>query len=655
MKKFLKLTSFILTVALIILINPLSVNATENYCYNLKASVGENATSVGINWHSSVSGSKLLVSENSDMSDYQTYTPEERLYSKGMTNEQEITIFKERTICTVNLTNLELNTKYYYQVSYDSYKSEISSFKTAKTNKTTFGVLCDTQASGSNFKYSDQLVNKLSLINKDINFFMIAGDIVDKGGYESEWNNFETYMPTLNHQFLQATIPGNHELYHSSRSEYVDATIYNQYYNNPKNGCAERLNSSYYFKYNDTLFIMLDTMTRSSGKNYYDEQIEWFGNVVENNPSSFIIVVTHPGCYSTGVYDSDAKIMNGKWREIFEEYGVSLAISGHEHLYARTAPLYNDKKDIEKGVTYVIGGSAGAKSYTASNEEGFEKVLESPNANGQYCGSIVEIVDDTLTFSYYDINGNLRDSFEIKSKGKIDKNFNVDEFLNEVKVEFNETTFKNSIVWPNNAYGNIKNISVYVEHLNVTVDKYLAPNSCEINVGNGNPSKDYKYICTFTDYNGNEYTKTLEVDNDVNALQPKDFVLTITETENNTYTVECSYDTNKCEVLYLYLYHKDTKYTFDANNKLTFESETPVTEDEIRINAFTSLYGYTSMNDVTDKIINLTIENLDDNATGNKDDNSTTANGMSSCNFGFVFISSFILLSSLSILLIKRK
>ena len=203
--------------------------------------------------------------------------------------------------------------------------------------------------------------------------------------------------------------------------------------------------------------------------------------------------------------------------------------------------------------------------------------------------------------------------------------------------------------------GNIKNISVYVEHLNVTVDKYLAPNSCEINVGNGNPSKDYKYICTFTDYNGNEYTKTLEVDNDVNALQPKDFVLTITETENNTYTVECSYDTNKCEVLYLYLYHKDTKYTFDANNKLTFESETPVTEDEIRINAFTSLYGYTSMNDVTDKIINLTIENLDDNATGNKDDNSTTGNGMSSCNFGFVYISSFILLSSLSILLIKRK
>lgn len=653
MNKFLKFTSLLLILTLIVLINPLSINASENYCYNLKASVGENATSVGINWHSSVSGSKLLVSKNSDMSNCQTYTPEERLYSKGMTNDQEITIFKERTICTVDLKDLELNTKYYYQVSYDSYISEISSFKTAKSNKTTFGVLCDTQASGSNFKYSDQLVNKLSSINQDINFFMIAGDIVDRGGYESEWNNFETYMPTLNHQFLQATIPGNHELYHSSRSEYVDATIYNQYYNNPKNGCDERLNSSYYFKYNDTLFIMLDTMTRSSGKNYYDEQIAWFGDVVENNPSSFIIVVTHPGCYSTGVYDSDASIMNGKWRETFEEYGVSLAISGHEHLYARTAPLYDNKKDEEKGVTYVIGGSAGAKSYSAKNKDEFEVVLETPSANGQYCGSIVEIIDDTLTFSYYDINGNKRDSFEIKSKASIDKNFNVDTFLENVKVEFNESTYKNSIVWPANAFGNIKNISVYVEHLDLTVNKYIAPNASEINVGNGNPSRDYKYICTFTDYEGNVYTKTLEVNNEPELLYAKDFKLTITETESNKYLVECSFDTNKCKVLFLYFYLDDKKYTFDGEYKLTFESDKDITEENISLSAFINLYGVTSMVDVTEKIIELEIDNLE----GTDPDNTTNPDKPSgtSCNFGISYISSFILLAALCILINKRK
>ena len=653
MNKFLKFTSLLLILTLIVLINPLSINASENYCYNLKASVGENATSVGINWHSSVSGSKLLVSKNSDMSNCQTYTPEERLYSKGMTNDQEITIFKERTICTVDLKDLELNTKYYYQVSYDSYRSEISSFKTAKSNKTTFGVLCDTQASGSNFKYSDQLVNKLSSINQDINFFMIAGDIVDRGGYESEWNNFETYMPILNHQFLQATIPGNHELYHSSRAEYVDATIYNQYYNNPKNGCDERLNSSYYFKYNDTLFIMLDTMPRSSGKNYYDEQIAWFGDVVENNPSSFIIVVTHPGCYSTGVYDSDASIMNGKWRETFEEYGVSLAISGHEHLYARTAPLYDNKKDEEKGVTYVIGGSAGAKSYSANKEDGFEVVLETPSANGQYCGSIVEIIDDTLTFSYYDINGNKRDSFEIKSKASIDKNFIVDTFLENVKVEFNESTYKNSIVWPANAFGNMKNISVYVEHLDLTVNKYIAPNASEINVGNGNPSRDYKYICTFTDYEGNVYTKTLEVNNEPELLYPKDFKLTIKETENNKYLVECSFDTNKSKVLFLYFYLDDKKYTFDGEYKLTFESDKDITEENISLSAFINLYGVTSMVDVTKKIIELEIDNLE----GTDPDNTTNPDKPSgtSCNFGISYISSFILLAALCILINKRK
>ena len=95
-------------------------------------------------------------------------------------------------------------------------------------------------------------------MNSDINFFMIAGDIVDRGGYESQWEAFDTNMVTLNQKYLQATVPGNHELYHSSEGSYIDASIYNEYYNNPKNGIQQRLNSSYYFVYNEILFVKND-------------------------------------------------------------------------------------------------------------------------------------------------------------------------------------------------------------------------------------------------------------------------------------------------------------------------------------------------------------------------------------------------------------
>ena len=51
-------------------------------------------------------------------------------------------------------------------------------------------------------------------------------------------------MTTLNQQYLQATVPGNHELYHSSNASYIDASIYNQYYFNPQNGPKDQLMTS---------------------------------------------------------------------------------------------------------------------------------------------------------------------------------------------------------------------------------------------------------------------------------------------------------------------------------------------------------------------------------------------------------------------------
>lgn len=49
----------------------------------------------------------------------------------------------------------------------------------------------------------------------------------------------------------------------------------------------------------------------------------------------------------------------------FEEYGVDLVLSGHDHIYARSHLLYqnNPTEDHTKGITYIIGGSGGNKFY----------------------------------------------------------------------------------------------------------------------------------------------------------------------------------------------------------------------------------------------------------------------------------------------------
>lgn len=613
MKKIIKTISFIALAFVLLLINPLTISANTNYCYNLKASVGVDSTSAGFNWHSSSADTEFYLSEYSNMQNATEYDVEQHVYSKGMTNNQANTVFAERYVCQANVSGLKANTKYYYQVKCGDYSSEICSFKTGNPNKVTFGVLCDTQASGSNFQYSNNLVKKLYSINENINFFITAGDIVDKGGYEEEWNALDKHMPNLNHEFLQATVPGNHELYHSSLATYVDASIYNQYFNNPKNGIDARMNSSYYFKYNDTLFIMLDTMSRSNGDNQYFEQVEWFKNVVKNNPSKFIVVVTHPGCYSTGVYASDASKMKGIWRDTFEEYGVDLAISGHEHVYARTYQIYQDKENTKAGVTYVIGGCAGAKTYTGKNDGFFAKVLNGSNMNPQgfYAGSIVEIVNDTLSFKFYSYSGELLDEFTLKTKTNTDPNFNMDEFLDQVHVEMNENTFKNYVVWPENAYGNVQEISVYVEHRNTTVSKYMGPGITNILVADGVPNRNYKYVCTFTDYNGKTYEKTIEVINDSEALKPKDFVINIEEVESGSYNATFEVDMNDHNTLtFLFLYINDKQYRFPSSGALSFTSNTPITEDMLKLEIAYSFYGKTTVEDVPIEKITYNINNI---------------------------------------------
>ena len=651
---------FLFLLTLTVLFSSMYVKANTNFCYNLKASVGESTNEIGIIYHSNVEGTKVRYGIDSSLSVYNEVTPNESVYSKGQTNGQPETVFAARYVCRVNLSNLNDDCTYFYQVVYGEEKSQIQSFRTPNPNKLTFGVLCDTQSSGTTFAESNILVNKLTEINSNINFFMIAGDIVDRGGYEAQWNYFEQYMTTLNQNYLQATVPGNHELYHSALAGYVDASIYNQYYFNPQNGPKERLNSSYYFVQNDVLFVMLDIMHRSDGNNYNEEQIEWFRNVVQNVPAKFVIVMSHPGCYSTGVYDGDAKIVNGNWRTVFEECGVDLAISGHEHIYARTKPLYNNKEDLEKGVTYLIGGSAGQKSYSAQGKGMFDVVIET-DSYGQYSGSICEIVDDTLTFSFYRKDGTIKDTFQIKSKRTIDDNFNMDDFLDSIKVDYNETSYKSSIVWDNNGYGKVHKIDIILKfNKDYVLTKFYGPNSNSALIGTTYPTKDYAYEVIVYDYDGNEYHKSLLLDNDESLNQPQDMKLSVVERDDQpgTYDVQASYKQNNTELISLTLYFDGEEYNLESGHT-EIKSDKDLTANDFKVELFYKLFNNGGVAEFTKDNMEIEIQNLQEETPDLPDEptddkpSTNPGNGGMNCNMGF--ISLLPLAAAACLLIIKRK
>lgn len=390
---------------------PSKVNADTENIYYVSASAGETYETVGINYHCNIEGSYVIYGTDKNLNTFETATPTENLWSAEYKATDSSTGFDERYVCAANLTNLQANKTYYYRIIAGTEKSQIRSFTTAKQNTGKHEVLflADTQSSNlSAFQRVNKVINMLKGKAPDAGLALIAGDIVDRGGYESQWEAYFDGVTAFDDMLL-TTVPGNHEYYHDNGPGYIDPTFYNQFFNNPKNGPEERLNSSYYVKHDNALFIMLDVINRE----YIEEHKVWFKEVVENNPSQWIIVMTHAGLYSAGAYEHDASYFNKQFKSLFEECQVDLAISGHEHLYIRKDLEYQGQKNEKLGVTYLVGPAAGGKQYPPEDTTGLDEVI---GVGQNYSGNVFRFNGDTLTVDYYKEDGTHATSFTLNAK-----------------------------------------------------------------------------------------------------------------------------------------------------------------------------------------------------------------------------------------------
>lgn len=414
---FIVLTLTIVFASLCFFISP--TFAASSKIYYVTTSIGESYSSVGINYHCDVEESYVNYSTSKTLTNAKKVTSTSRFWEVEQNANDTNTGFSGRYVCSANLTDLNANTTYYYQIVAGSEKSNVYSFKTANitSHKSSILFLTDTQsASLATFQRVNNVIKMLKSKVDRTDLAVMTGDIVDRGGYEAQWKAYFSGIDAFNDMLL-ATIPGNHEYYHDNGPAYVDPSFYNQFFNNPKNGPTTKLNSSYYFKYDNVLFIMMDVIgiMKSSAENItcLNEHKTWFRKVVEENPSQWIIVGTHAGAYSAGAYASDASWIRKNFKDLFEECQVDLAISGHEHIYIRKDTFYKNAKDDTLGVTYLVGPAAGQKQYSASSTGGLDEVIAQ---NQCYSGNILNFDGNTLTVDYYLETGELKTSFTLNAK-----------------------------------------------------------------------------------------------------------------------------------------------------------------------------------------------------------------------------------------------
>lgn len=463
-----KLLNVFILIIMLSVCSMIKINAATEEVYNIVTCPGENmATQMQINWQSSstITDLKIEYTIESD-NEFKNSKIVKGQYHQFSRKDSDPNVkgtytgfSTPRNVWNASLSDLSPKTNYIYRVVNDTkIYSDIFSFTTASLEDDEFSFLFMTDPQFYEEKGASKF-NKMAedhILKSDIKFSLITGDISDHGGSSNLWDMF--FSKSSLKKLPYATTVGNHE-YYDSGTVTTDNTIYNQFFYNPQNGPESVKGSSYYFVYNNALFIMLDSEASST---YLSQQKTWFRNVCKNVPASYIIVGTHKSAYAGAHYISDGKSFIAKWGEVLDECQVDLVLSGHDHMYARTKKLVGGEvtTDIYRGTTFILGGSAGNKYYSLSNKENLSKWAK--YFDNTTCCTLITLGKEELKICAYSYDGEILDSCKIERKrfGTVDPSFTKDEFEKSFyfdNISKNKTS--GTINWSSKGYGYVNTMT----------------------------------------------------------------------------------------------------------------------------------------------------------------------------------------------------
>ena len=242
----------------------------------------------------------------------------------------------------LTLTGLQTDTLYYYRVSTNGVVLAEESFRTAKDASSpqfVFSVLGD---SGCGCPNQYTIASELAATNPDL--VLHTGDV----DYSEPSPDYDTtfFAP---YQSLAKSVPiypsiGNHDV---PDTAYLDA--FYLFANNP--AASERY---YSFDYGNAHFIALNTEEDYSPGS---AQYQWLENDLATTNKFWKFVFMHRPPYSSGNIGSDLNVRYNL-SPLFEQYGVAVVFSGHDHHYERTFPI-QDFHPENPGVTYIVTGAGG--------------------------------------------------------------------------------------------------------------------------------------------------------------------------------------------------------------------------------------------------------------------------------------------------------
>ena len=199
-------------------------------------------------------------------------------------------------------------------------------------------------------------VNKMLTQQPNAAFAISAGDQFQS---EDSLVQMKAYLSPVQLRSLPvANTIGNHD---------NDASLYGDIFNNPnevKETFAAEAGTGYYYTYGDALFITLN-----SNNTFPSDAAKVLREAVNAYPDTKWRVVTmHHNPYSVTDDDSDFSKERFIFSPLFDCYDIDLCLSGHDHIYSRTAATYGGKIATGEGTVYIQSTSASGSNYDNLND-----------------------------------------------------------------------------------------------------------------------------------------------------------------------------------------------------------------------------------------------------------------------------------------------
>lgn len=307
---------------------------------------------------------------------------------------------------TVTFKGLQPGTSYVYRVGSDEGHSEWNEFKTAEASDEPFSFVYfgDSQ---NNIKAMWSRVTRRSLRDMpNAAFFLHAGDLINGSENDNDWGEWFFAGGWINRSIPIVATPGNHEHGSLGLSRHWRTN-----FEFPLNGAKGLAETSYYFDYQGTRFVSLNTSRE------IEKQAAWLDRILTNNPSNWTILTGHHPFYSPARNRNNSKL-RAVFEPVFKKHRIDLCLQGHDHAYSRSYQTRLTKElNTNQGGMHVIDGTvfavsvSGPKMYASDKKKMMQRVAE-----GTQLYQLIRVEKDSIHYRALTASGELYDEFKLEKQ-----------------------------------------------------------------------------------------------------------------------------------------------------------------------------------------------------------------------------------------------